>query len=180
VKGTLDFLNLGFDVNLEDNSVPTWVPSFTRPNGEQMVPAESHFCSSLDMRPRVAFLPKNKILSITKLSINTLQTLSSKYIRERAAFQIEQDQGGIARFTGVVRWLVECRQMANDLPNGNMSRERCEQFWRIMLWDNGIGPDRAPPEASSVFFTWFKGTCTLMLGDHDDNWWEQFQDATQA
>ena len=73
--------------------------------------------------------------------------------------------------------LAEC---GHDLPGGNVSKERFEEFWRTMLWDNGFGPDRAPAEGSSVFFTWFKGTCTLMLVDHDKNWWERFREATQA
>jgi hypothetical protein len=174
-QSSLDFLGIGFEVNPEDNSFPTWVPDFTKPSAEQMVPPDSHFCSSLDTTSQVTDYPGDRAISVAGLMVDTLQILGPETPQEQATVLFDQRET-MNRTVELIRWLVECGRIANDLPYGNMTEERYEQFWRTMIWDNGFSPQSAPSQWSAMFFRWFKGMCTLLLENHDDAWWEQLRE----
>ena len=160
-------------MNPEDNGFT--VPDFTKPSTEQMVPPDSHFCASLDTISQVTHYSGDRAISVAGLMVDTLQILGPETPQEQATILFDQHEA-MNRTVKLVRWLVECGRIANDLPHGNITKERYGQFWRTMIWDDGFGPQKAPSQWSAMFFRWYKGMCTLLLENHDGAWWEQFRE----
>ncbi|KAI0433461.1 heterokaryon incompatibility protein-domain-containing protein [Xylaria sp. FL1042] len=179
VIGSLEFLSLGFEVDLDNDALSTWVPDFTRSSGENMVAMDSHFCASLDLCPRLNYHPKDQSLAITGLIVDTVKRVGSECRgskpehREMGKFTVELPREKML-------WMVECGCMANDQPLGNMSPGRWEQFWRTLIWDNGFDPDRASAAESAIVFRFFIARCTLLLENHNEEWWEQYEKDQQA